>query len=653
VHRFAGGLALLAIISTGKAMASSTNPCAWLDLIDEALTSSRQATGLTLPPISAMDEALMWLSDPRVYDPQHKGSWRSCLEDLRESLSRFGHHLSATVSSPLATTISAIKDLPGKQPTSAQRQNAISAITQLKAELINASGLQAAWADLIDICRDSSSSITSITFSRQLLFELLDASGRNADEIFRAACRVLRDHALAVMEAQVVLGERPAPAWADWPQPLTAANLTEDERVQLAARLLTVSPTPRHHVVWLAFDRARIPSMILHADQLLSFYDCDWVRGNLEQGGPHLDDLPEEIRRETHTAQGLPTAEDVVLARVDLGVISDPDPASVARDIVRAVVDVAGVKTGFMTRNNWRSIGGHLHAVDGHMVGWSAFDLPEDDHHPREWREVIGGGLPQVPVELFGSLATRRSTIADAARALQWLNEAELVEPMTAIFLQVRVVESVASWVTAGTEKWYAYLDRYFRNVWIRDHIMDEIDHSVLAVVMGGFGPRPDVDPGHETGVQELRRRIVEMGPGLAIRTDTKQAADALGNLAAMFKPCSLRGKRIHTLKARLTSVATLAEWVDELGREWELGLRRFQRSRNSVGHSGPITEATARSIQSFSHQLACWSLAHVTEALLEGKDLKVDHELMAGEAQRWADGIRKHGTVMEALFAS
>ncbi len=634
-------------------MASSTNPCAWLDLVNEALTSTRHEIGLSLPPISAIDEALMWLNDPRVYDPQHKGSWRSCLEDLRESLSRLGHHLGVVASSSLTATFTAIKDLPGKQPTNAQRQNATNALTRLKAEFVSSAGLQAAWADLIDVSRDPSSSIDTITFRWQILSELVEASARNADETFRAVHGILRDDALAVLEAQVVLGDRDAPPMADWPLPLAAANLTEDERVQLAARLLTVVPTPRHHVIWLAFDRARIPSMILHTGQSISFYDCEWVRGNLEQGGPHLDDLPEEIRRETHTAQWLPRDRDVVLARVDLGVISDPDPASVAHDVVRAVVDVAGVKMGFMTRNNWRPIGGRLHAIDGHMVGWSAFDLPEEDHHPREWRDVIGEGLPQVPIGLFGSLPAGRSTLTDTTRALQWLNEAELVEPMTAIFLQVRVVESAASWVTAGTVKWYDYLDRYFRNVWIKNHILTEIDHSVLDVLMGNWRERPDVEPGRQADLEALRPTIVQTGPSLAIRTDTKRAAIAVEDLAAAFKPCSLRGKRIRTLKARLTSVAALADWVDELGRDWELGLRRFQRSRNSVGHSGPITEATARSIRGFSHQLACWSLAHVTETLLAGRDLKTDHQQMADKAQQWADEIPKHSTVIEALFAS
>lgn len=66
----------------------------------------------------------------------------------------------------------------------------------------------------------------------------------------------------------------------------------------------------------------------------VSFWDSDWVRENLMQGGPHLDDIPGELKGTggIFSPANLPSGRDVRLARVDLGTGTWTDPMAVRRD---------------------------------------------------------------------------------------------------------------------------------------------------------------------------------------------------------------------------------------------------------------------------------------------------------------------------------
>jgi hypothetical protein len=64
----------------------------------------------------------------------------------------------------------------------------------------------------------------------------------------------------------------------------------------------------------------------------VSFWDSDWVRENLIQEGPHLDDVTSELKVTggIFSPGNLPSGRDGRLARVDLGTGTWTDPVRAA-----------------------------------------------------------------------------------------------------------------------------------------------------------------------------------------------------------------------------------------------------------------------------------------------------------------------------------
>jgi hypothetical protein len=104
--------------------------------------------------------------------------------------------------------------------------------------------------------------------------------------------------------------------------------------------LLAKTPARGRYVVWIAFDHAGPGNTARKDIGPVSFWDCDWGRGNLMQGGPHLDDIPGELTGTggIFSPGNLPSGRDVRLARVALvchrgrsaGAIIGPRPARAA-----------------------------------------------------------------------------------------------------------------------------------------------------------------------------------------------------------------------------------------------------------------------------------------------------------------------------------
>ena len=205
---------------------------------------------------------------------------------------------------------------------------------------------------------------------RDLSWELIRAGDYGVEEMSRLLAAVLTDSEFLITEARLWLGDI-AESDVTWPPPDRDAGLTEDQQLALCRRLVTKLPVAGRHVVWVAFDRAGPGNAHLKVGPV-TFWNCEWVRAVLEQGGPNLDHIPAELK----AADGLfhidilPPDRDVMLARVDLGVGVFTDPVRHAGEQAEAVVALAGFHVGDA---KLRRPPGHLSAIDGRVRSTGTF----------------------------------------------------------------------------------------------------------------------------------------------------------------------------------------------------------------------------------------------------------------------------------------
>lgn len=141
--------------------------------------------------------------------------------------------------------------------------------------------------------RDEATSDQTLALRRDLFWELLRAGDYGPEEMSRLLAAVLSDSEFFITEARLRLGDITEGDLA-CPPPDRDAGLTEDRQLALCQRLLTKPPAPGHHVVWVAFDRAGPGNAHLEVGPV-SFWSCEWVRAVLEQGGPNVQHIPEEL----------------------------------------------------------------------------------------------------------------------------------------------------------------------------------------------------------------------------------------------------------------------------------------------------------------------------------------------------------------------
>jgi hypothetical protein len=352
-----------------------TPPPTWVDEFSEAMTSPDRRWSDTdaLDPVAAASDMDAWLHDPRPYKGIHQQGWTSAVDDLHTAAGLIGPRLQSALGGDLTTALSATAGLPASDPTPA-RPAAQTALAALRARWTDPAVLEAAWRDVADACRDPNTPIETVAARRDLFWQLVRAADRNTQDLGRLLAGVLDDKALMVGMARVRLGDIPNPGPGAWPRPHQPAGLAEPERVSLCRRLLATPPTPAHHVVWVAFDRASLASNAQTVGPI-SFYRGAWVRATFEHDSPDRNQLPAELTSADSPLRppDLPEGDRVVLARVDLGTGIFPDAPRVAAEQAQAVVTVASVQAG---DRYWRPLEGYIHATDGRVTAWSSFGQP-------------------------------------------------------------------------------------------------------------------------------------------------------------------------------------------------------------------------------------------------------------------------------------
>lgn len=608
-----------------------------------------------------LDELDAWLNDNRTYDRwQRKAEWDSLRRDIQAAAARRGSTLRSCspgvelLLSQLATTPST--DIAAKQ---ACLTNAAAA----RGELAKAAAALAAFDDLVAALRASDTHYDTV----QDLLHVLDATLRFTERTLSSKTRLLAgvadNAAWDVAIARHDLDSGPLPD-RDLDHDADA-GLSLDERIALCRRIIAQQSSPGHHVVWVAYDRARMksPSWQLAVGPVTFFDGPTLLRlfqtmdENSRQGlgtpeamtidgrPPELPDEllgedAEELRRELNWPKD---HEFWVAARINLGGRRYADPVRVGREQADAMVGLAGFNNG---RSTWRPLRqGYLHLIDGFLRASSGpyrdsieASVPEADYTDEGLGELRAHLADRLPVDDPGL-----HELIDAAGVL---NE-DSSDDASALVQDVRIIELLAT--RCGTDL-RDHLNKSFAVMWARSKIVDDIQEGVQAIV-------DDLDlkfSGAMPRLEGLKQRLTTYDgggrTGVLIHRDV--AVAAIPELAADLPGHHLPSRKIRTIAGRIHDPAAIEEWVNQIVDEYKQSIERMIRCRNSLAHGGPVNLEVLASVRPFANWQARLTTAMGLQGILMGSvSVKVGHDSRRNIDDQWRSNIPKATSIIAALF--
>lgn len=605
----------------------------------------------------AASELYGWLTDQRDYEWRHQQGWLSALADFKFSVTQLGPRLGAALGDELAAALTAAdslgadfanfsgKDLGSR--LSARRGGDQAVFVQLSDRWAEADIRVAAWSDLADACHDEATGDETLAIRRDLFWDLIRAGDYGADQMSRLLAGVLSDSEFHLVEARLWLGDINEQD-VTWPRPDGDAGLTDDEQLTLCARLVTKHPASGQHVVWVAFDRAGPSGTHLQVGPA-SFWSPEWLRAVLEQGGPNLQHVPDELRGSDgfFRPDALPADRDVRLARVDLGPGVFTDPVRLAGEQAEAVVALAGFHLGDA---KWRRLPGHLIAIDGRIRGIGTFSraLSSEDMVTGLYQDAMEAELSKLAPRLEGHLPITDADLSEIIQAVRWWQQARRQPPLAAVLLHVRVLELIAQ--RANVKSWHQYLETFHRANWLR-HVMVKVVGEVVDDCLRNY--EKAAAPEDRAWLRELSLAVTTWRPGSGRNLDLRCALESLPELVRIFPLHDGLGRRVRSAARRLGSVDAVVQWHDGLAGEWLLVLKRLQRIRNALAHGGPIQDSAVVTVHSFAMQLAGWSLSVALEGALEGGGVVAAHQRSRQEADRWESALSSASDPVDALLGS
>lgn len=589
----------------------------------------------------AIAEAQLWLADTRPYAGDLRRASVSCFGDLLDTLASFGPSVADHVATQANSLKVSLEPLMAQQPPRPQeeRQRAKSALDAFEHRLRDAGSTKAAWSDLVHAV-DDHSDIDTLRPRTYCLYALLAYSGADAESTFRRASGVLGDDAYEEAFARYLVGQ-------DSRETIDARSLLgnvggvpQAERIELCEQLLSAPWVPRHHVVWVAFDHAHVASHPGVAVGRMQFFEVALLRSAIEMG-TSATPLPTELFQPGLTVNSIPAGE-VVLARVDLGTRPVAGALEKARELARSAVDAAhfNAETGAA---GWSPTDDYIHFVDGHYAG----ELMTDRRDPPVGRMA----MEKVGTELaaLGSTALADPSWLDENVArletVTWFRRASSLSGAPRLLLDMRVVEHATGKGPSADEKWWQYLDLYWKAAWIRHELGAQVAVPLLHAARIGEVTGIGIDRARN----ELIDDVVSLKwPTYSVRLGA--AAGLLPKLAEMFPDDPIRRAVFRTLAERTSDPDAVRRWVARIDEQWDRLRARARRVRNALAHGDPVDDRVVNSAATFVHQLAASVIAIELEALTSRKSLHQEHDDLVKEASLWRKRLSEMSDVADAV---
>lgn len=585
----------------------------------------------TLDLCTAATELMAWLTDPRLYkDVYHASPLVTAIKDFEDIVKKgCGSKVVAALQPELCDTQIALDPLRHKP--GADRDFATVVLSALIKRLGEAQVLQAAWQDLWVKC-GSSKSPDSVAVRRDLLLALARQAGHDIRWLSFELDGILDNDASTIHKVCTVVPDGIAPYAIDGvPKYGELATLSPLQRVELCGKFLALPPQPRSHVVWLAYERARLRLRIVDALDNTTVDNMAFF---------HSENVPEDLEMATKKyskychawtsrdaqilAKDMPHRKGVVLVRVYLTEDTYRDPIQMARDKVEALVAVGKFHAGVSGDNIWRLLPGACYIFPGEY-GAQRIPVSCDAEGPRG--EQIRQAEVYVEMRNYWAKANGRWSLtelalSEAMELLRWWRDAQGRSPQAQVTANVRVIEVVASRVKSET--WQSHLNAYMKAAWI----VHTLKADVSSVIFDAFGAEiTDIPHTLHDRFRAVWKDAVECTDLGYAKLRPSSMLQALEDLIEILPRNHQARRRLRELRTRLNDANAFKGWIRQLDDQWRRLLDRLERVRDAITHGGPATEGAVTSILHFGSLLAVWEVQITMEAALAGQKLSSAHQ--------------------------
>ncbi|MET9268084.1 hypothetical protein [Kribbella sp. NPDC003557] len=455
---------------------------------------------------------------------------------------------------------------------------------------------------------------------------------------------MLVDDGLQVHLAMLELGDIHEPQVRGRP---SRANLSIGERLHLVERLIMQEPSVHHHVIWHAFTKATIDGMQTQLGDL-TMYHGPWLVdvAKMESSLPWIE-LPDELkdRESIWSITKFPEEDEFVLTRMDLGRQSLSNAPRVAGEIVDAIVDLAKYRSG--RRHNWTRLDGHLHAIDGRLVGGSmGFHeaRPELDVMPS--MDAVVDEIEEISSRAGGPSRFRDSDVRKWSETLKWWREASTGHDAGAVLVGVRVLDSIAPHVQLAD--WDSYVRRYLLWSNVRGELLGAIKRSVESGIYSSRLARDEQSTAEAK--RAIERKIVKHGHKMTY-FNYVEAVSQMEEIERLNESHTVAARGLRVLRRRLSDPSQSQAWISLLRDDWVTRAARLARVRDALAHGGPTTEESLSYAAKFVRNLVGNSMYIVFDAVLAGDGILARHDSFREDQTKWRERLRAGLGLAPALF--
>jgi hypothetical protein len=595
--------------------------------------------------LTAMVEVEAWL-EAGPNDDQPRGDRHSFAADVARALSQPGPAVSSRI--PAAGALVAALQTVARDGSRADRELVRRSLTGLRVELSDANTTVAAFDDLLDAVRDPANSHLFITARLAVLTEVLEVSDRASAQICRILGGILDDQALEISIARHGLDGTPR---ADVDRPDEFAGLAEEDRLELSRRYLLRPAQEGHHVVWVAYDDARIAvdGCWRQPVGMVEFFDGPTLLEILDKPDTAPSDrpLPEELLtpimfggRDIDLWPSSEQHQHWVAARVDLGTSTFSNPIQVGREQADAIVQLAAFESG---KSTWTPMAGVLHLFDhSHHSSERFHTLDEIQHRVRVDNDSTAAEFPEIAASIAGHLPVVNPALRRLLREIAALNASTRSGELDLLAREVTVVETVTRLNDEPPTAWPEFLVKNLPIFQARGQVIDEVYEAVSGVLNAFHYPEAP----HLSS-----EAILELLPDGRTLFKRKAALDLVPQLIPGLPDHHMAARRLREVARRTQDVTHLRQWVDELAADCRTKIGRAARLRNGLTHAGAAPAEVASTIRLLINRYARLVAGTALEAVVAASSVKQAFDNYRTGNKRWRQHILAAADICDALF--
>jgi hypothetical protein len=445
----------------------------------------------------------------------------------------------------------------------------------------------AAWSDVLVAFEDETVGARECEIRIKQLAEVLRLRGSDWQATASELTSILHDDKSVLAHRGIVDAPEGGPGVQE------PAGVPLDRRLKTAEEAVADDP-PRGGVTgWVCFAQAWLSNTYLSVGGVDFYSHQIWPEG-VRQGPPHETRRHPEFDNEWHTLffRALPE-EPFVIAGVPLGDGLIADAVARARSTAQHLVRAARPQSG------WILIPGAAIYVRGEHSGW--FGAPLERHDRPEppttspQNEPTGRELAALKPEMARAVVAGAPAASAAVRDAEWAKAvAALPDSRQRLALGLRLVERCLP--SPAGDRWTRSVARYLKNWWIDHQSRNLIGDTAVAAVdvlngSLGIGGMPTT----------WRQRLTPIAGGLSYNIRLDETLRSTGELLEALAGASMPYRQTLELSKHAASAATWLEFIDELGREFDLLLARAARQRNAVVHSADTLDEVIESVIDFA----------------------------------------------------